>query len=277
MLLRPDLGSGFPTGPLVAASLLSGVDDDLKDPSFQRVAGESFMIISAAEIFDKTFFIVMIMTATHAKSAVFMASSVALLAHVGICATAGAIVGQYLSKRVTLGIIVILYTVYGAVFLLAWWQSDKTKPAEEDGMEEAQGALRAERTEDGMEGESLQPQPLRPPTSGWSQDRVGERLQEPKEEEVTWTGWWLSFMITFSAVFLGEFGDRTQIAMIGQTANYPVWPVCLGCGLAFIIQVGLSMIAGEALVRLGISHATMLLFGAISFFGFAIWALVFQD
>ena len=50
-----------------------------------------------------------------------------------------------------------------------------------------------------------------------------------------------------------------------------------GSGNPVKLTVCFSMLAGELLLRLGITHGTLLLFGAISFFAFAIFALVYQD
>merc|ERR1712061_113526 len=41
------------------------------------------------------------------------------------------------------------------------------------------------------------------------------------------------FAKAFGGVFIAEWGDRTQIAMIGQHASQPLVPVFLGSVLAF--------------------------------------------
>jgi len=39
----------------------------------------------------------------------------------------------------------------------------------------------------------------------------------------------------FMGVFIAEWGDRTQIAMIGQHASQPLIPVCIGSLIAFFL------------------------------------------
>lgn len=262
------------SGRLAATSLLSGEGN-----AFGAVVAESFLIISAAEIFDKTFFIVMILTATQNKWAVFLSACAALWAHVGICASAGILVAQYMSKTVTIGLIVSVYLTYAILFFIAYWQApNRDKPAEQDGMEEAHADLLEAQGSVSAQGGSAEAQggsEAQGPEAPGGSEAQGSQSQESQGS--IWTGFWVSFWLCFSAVFLGEFGDRTQFAMVGQTSNYPLWPVCLGCSAAFLVQVCFSMLAGELLLRLGITHGTLLLFGAISFFAFAIFALVYQD
>lgn len=237
--------------PPKAASLITVSEIPAAAGGFWTVAGDSFMIISAAEIFDKTFFIIMLLTTTHDKWAVFHAATVALLAHVAICCSTGVLFAKYVSRDIMLRIIVAVYFFYAGLFFFMFWVSDRGKPAEEEAMLEAQEDLNQE----------------------------DEAAPEDAAEDASkdgWGSWCTGFTVTFSAVFLGEFGDRTQFAMFGQTSIYPVWPVCLGCSAAFLVQVVFSMLAGEALLRMGISRGTLLLFSAISFLGFAIFALVYQ-
>merc|ERR1719220_2924720 len=46
---------------------------------------------------------------------------------------------------------------------------------------------------------------------------------------------WLVLTKSFMAVFIAEWGDRTQIAMVGQHASQPLIPVFLGSMVAFVL------------------------------------------
>merc|ERR1719330_423338 len=52
----------------------------------------------------------------------------------------------------------------------------------------------------------------------------------------------------FMGVFIAEWGDRTQIAMIGQHASQPLVPVFLGSVVAFLLLT-LSAIGAAALLQ----------------------------
>merc|ERR1719387_207485 len=64
--------------------------------------------------------------------------------------------------------------------------------------------------------------------------------QGKAKAEVQQLAWTRIFSQCFVAMFLAEWGDRTQIAMIGQHASQPLIPVCLGSLAAFFLLTCLS-------------------------------------
>ncbi|MEW6101881.1 MAG: TMEM165/GDT1 family protein [Candidatus Omnitrophota bacterium] len=76
---------------------------------------------------------------------------------------------------------------------------------------------------------------------------------------------WKVFMVTFSAVFLAELADKTQLVGIGMAAKsgkpLPVW---LGSVCAYIIVTFFSVLAGTLLSRF-INPELVRYFGALLF------------
>lgn len=59
------------------------------------------------------------------------------------------------------------------------------------------------------------------------------------------------FFTTFATLFLAEFGDKTQLAVINLTASTrKPWPVFFGAAAALAAVTGIGVLFGEGLVRL---------------------------
>jgi len=78
------------------------------------------------------------------------------------------------------------------------------------------------------------------------------------------------FSACFMAMFIAEWGDRTQIAMIGQHASQPLIPVCIGSLAAFLILTLSAVIVGGLLANTKLSEKMVHLVSAISFAVFAV-------
>lgn len=74
---------------------------------------------------------------------------------------------------------------------------------------------------------------------------------------------------TFSMVFLGEFGDRSQISTIAMASGSDYWYVILGAIVGHAICTAIAVIGGKMLAA-KITMRTVTLGGAFSFFIFAI-------
>ena len=61
---------------------------------------------------------------------------------------------------------------------------------------------------------------------------------------------WRAFLISFGLIFLAEFGDKTQLEVIGLVAksNSP-WAVFLGAIAALVIATLLAVLFGELLLK----------------------------
>ena len=100
------------------------------------------------------------------------------------------------------------------------------------------------------------------------EDEPAPKKPEPQE---TTTGTkkvknWKSIVCQcFMAMFIAEWGDRTQIAMIGQHASQPLIPVCLGSLLAFFLLTVSAVIVGMCLDGMKLSEKMVHLVSSLSF------------
>merc|ERR550514_1130733 len=84
---------------------------------------------------------------------------------------------------------------------------------------------------------------------------------------------WQLLGAAFMTTFLAEMGDRTQIAMIGQSAAQPLIPVMCGGAVAFLQLTAIAVLTGSALQGQGLKERSVLLVGALSFAAFAVLTL----
>jgi Ca2+/H+ antiporter, TMEM165/GDT1 family len=82
---------------------------------------------------------------------------------------------------------------------------------------------------------------------------------------------WSQFLTAFTAIFLAELGDKTQIAVITMSASTrkPL-SVFLGGSLAMTILTGIGVLAGE-LVTKYVSEQVLSKVAAILFVAIGIW------
>lgn len=81
---------------------------------------------------------------------------------------------------------------------------------------------------------------------------------------------WKIFMATFWLVFLAELGDKTQLAVMLQSAVHGRWIVFLAASLALVMSTLLGVYVGGLLSKLvserlihGIGGGLFLVFGAM--------------
>jgi putative Ca2+/H+ antiporter (TMEM165/GDT1 family) len=222
-------------------------------PRFWSVTWQAFVLVSVAELFDKTFFVVLILALRYDKLIVFIAGFLALLTHVFLAAGLGYIIASAAQKYVidfaTAGIYLLFAFLYGHDYL----QADSEKTGEFEGLNEASESL-------GQYGTVNE--------DGGNDGTGGQARQGGNRQVMNLTS---LMLVTYTTTFIAEMGDRTQFAMIGLHASQPLWPVVVGCTFAFLQLTGIAVLTGKMLEKSGISERTVLLTGAISFFGFAIY------
>jgi len=83
------------------------------------------------------------------------------------------------------------------------------------------------------------------------------------------------FLLVFSAIFVAELGDKTQIATaLFASQGFPVW-AGLGSALALVLSTALAVLAGRALTRLQPRHKRLIrLIGAIAFLAVGLYQVV---
>lgn len=79
----------------------------------------------------------------------------------------------------------------------------------------------------------------------------------------------------FSAVFIAELGDKTQLATMLFAADKEVskWTVFFGASLALIVASGIGVLAGSAISQF-VSAKQLGYVAGIGFIGIGVWTLI---
>jgi len=190
----------------------------------------SFCVVGVAEIFDKTWFVALICALNYGKKIAFIGGFLALALHVFLAAALGVAISQFFSIRA------LCFSTAAVFLLLAMAYSVEFLSAES------------------------------------ASDVIAERSSEAKESlkaDKDKDSWLDIFGRVFLAVFVAEWGDRTQVAMITLHSSAPWLPVCLGSLVAFLLLT-LSAVAAATLVQHAkLSERFISGVSAASFFVFA--------
>ncbi|NYI04321.1 putative Ca2+/H+ antiporter (TMEM165/GDT1 family) [Allostreptomyces psammosilenae] len=86
-------------------------------------------------------------------------------------------------------------------------------------------------------------------------------------------GRWATVGTAFTVVFVGEWGDITQLATANLAATQGLLPVAVGAAAALMSVSALALTAGQALAR-RVSLAAVQRVGALVMAALAVWSLV---
>lgn len=192
------------------------------------------LLISLSELGDKTFFIAAILSMRYPRRLVF-AGVMAALASMTIIAVA---MGQ------VVGLLPPIYLHWAAIFLFSLfgikllYQASKM-PASQSCEEEEEEAMKA------VSGSN----------SAKNKSKMGVLLE------------------AFTLTFIGEWGDRTQIATIALAATYHPVGVVLGVILGHGISTAIAVLGGR-IISGHISERTITAVGGCLFIVFALVALI---
>ncbi|HAM34834.1 MAG TPA: hypothetical protein DEB40_04515 [Elusimicrobia bacterium] len=79
------------------------------------------------------------------------------------------------------------------------------------------------------------------------------------------------FLEAFAALFVAEFGDKTQLAVITLTAStQKPWAVFLGASLALTAVTAIGVLFGQTAMRL-VPEAVMQRVAATAFIAIGVW------
>ncbi|KAK5109025.1 hypothetical protein LTR62_007573 [Meristemomyces frigidus] len=248
----------------------------------------SFTMILFSEIGDKTFLIAALMAMRHPRLLVFSAAFGALIAMTVLSALLGHAVPTLLPKRLTTFAAAILFLIFGARSLREGLAMDKSQGVGEE-MKEVEAELEEKEyslarhasrrdsennlgtLESGRGGTTkLGPSPpsSRSPSPVPSRPASTKRLTAGLTNLV---GLVLSpaWVQTFIMTFLGEWGDRSQIATIAMAAGQDYWWVTLGACAGHAVCTGLAVIGGRALAG-RVSLRVVTIGGAVAFLVFGV-------
>lgn len=236
----------------------------------------SFTMILVSEIGDKTFLVAALMAMRHPRLVVFSAAFSALIGMTVLSAVLGHAVPTLIPKSFTKFMAAILFLVFGAKMLKEGREMSPDEGVGEE-MREVEAELEEKEHEQlrlGRRRSSITPHNLeagraggRPKTRG-----SGNRMPSPPESisssssrgssphprqhltnAFSGLGNLFSLLLspawvqTFVMTFLGEWGDRSQIATIAMAAGQDYWWVTIGASAGHGICTAAAVIGGRAI------------------------------
>ncbi|KAK4620107.1 GCR1-dependent translation factor 1 [Fulvia fulva] len=250
----------------------------------------SFAMIIFSEIGDKTFLVAALMAMRHARLLVFSAALAALIAMTVLSAVLGHAFPTLLPKKFTTFAAAVLFFVFGAKSLregLAMpkdaGMGDEMREVEEE-LEEEEHKMRR-KSHSKMSPHELESGRGRSTSlnkGGIPDSPPMSRSPSPSRRKSTGLAGlqnllslvlspaWVS---TFVMTFLGEWGDRSQIATIAMAAGQDYWLVTIGAIAGHACCTGMAVLGGKALAG-KVSMRVVTIGGAIAFLVFGVIYLI---
>lgn len=239
----------------------SGADQghEVDDPRSSFYMAVSMIVVS--EIGDKTFLIAALMAMKNSKLVVFTSAFSSLAVMTVLLGVVGHALPTLISERMTHLLAALLFVVFG-IRLLREGLAMSKEAGVDDELAEVEEEIAMNDKNDQMEdlegGGKRQP----PKHTGFSQ--FASQLKNLASFVLS-PVWIQVFVMTF----LGEWGDRSQIATIAMAAGSNYWFVIFGAIIGHMLCTAAACIGGELLAS-RISMRTVTLGGALAFFVFAV-------
>ncbi|KXG46133.1 Uncharacterized protein family UPF0016 [Penicillium griseofulvum] len=257
----------------------------------------SFTMILVSEIGDKTFLVAALMAMRHPRLVVFSAAFSALIGMTVLSAVLGHAVPTLIPKTFTKFMAAILFLVFGVKMLKEGREMSPDEGVGEE-MREVEAELEEKEHEQlrmSRRRSSVTPHNLEAGRAGRPKTRgSGNRLPSPPESlsssssrgsspqprqrlnnAVSGLSNLFSLLLspawvqTFVMTFLGEWGDRSQIATIAMAAGQDYWWVTIGASAGHGICTAAAVIGGRAIAG-RVSMRVVTLGGAVAFLVFGV-------
>ncbi|KAF9038983.1 UPF0016-domain-containing protein [Hymenopellis radicata] len=254
---------------------MSSASDTKAEDSLQALI-QAFAMIIVSEIGDKTFLIAAILAMRHPRMTVFLGAFGSLVVMSVLSAAMGHILPTLIPRRWTQALAGVLFLVFGAKMLMEGRQmkAGNEKIAEE--MREAEEEIEGDdATHDGTgrraNGSVI---PLEEMEEGVSRlrDSPSPKTSSVVEGARNFCSLFLGpvFVQAFVLTFLGEWGDRSQIATIALGAAHNVYLVSMGTIVGHSCCTAIAVIGGRYVsTKISVKHVTLggaclfLIFGVI--------------
>ncbi|GEQ66446.1 hypothetical protein JCM33374_g109 [Metschnikowia sp. JCM 33374] len=250
----------------VPSHLTQGVSDGSEDEShnLQSLYMAISMII-VSEIGDKTFLIAALMSMKHSKYVVFSAAFSSLALMTVLSGIVGHALPTLISERITKLLAAVLFVVFG--FKLFREGSAMSKDA---GVGEEMAEVEEELQTSNMNAQMTNLE------EGVTESRSASKSSQTLAQLTNLASFILSpvWIQVFVMTFLGEWGDRSQIATIAMAAGSDYWFVIFGAIIGHGLCTAAATIGGQLLAT-RISMRNVTLGGSFAFIVFAI--LYFYD
>lgn len=251
--------------------LLSGLDsaESAEYPRNDNYASfyMAVSMIAVSEIGDKTFLIAALMAMKNSKLIVFSSAFSSLAVMTVLLGVVGHALPSLISQRVTQFLASVLFVIFGFRLLREGLSMSKEAGVDEE-LAEVEEELASSHMNHQME--NLE--------SGAGENNVSST----RNQKLPWyheAGHQIenlaSFILSpvwiqvFVMTFLGEWGDRSQIATIAMAAGLDYWFVILGAVVGHAICTAVACVGGQLLAT-RISMRNVTLGGSVAFFVFAI-------
>ena len=214
---------------------------------FFRAFGESFMVILATEIGDRTFFIAAIMAMRHPRTIVWGGAVGALVVMTVLSTLVGHVAPLLISRQYTQYAAAALFLFFGVRMIKDGCAVEHAGASEE--LEEVEAELTKKQEDDPDDEEAANKEAV------------------AKDESLN-----KILMQAFTLTFLAEWGDRSQIATIALAAAREPFGVSIGASLGHALCTGIAVVGGKLLAS-SISERTVLIGGGVLFCIFSVLAL----
>jgi len=243
----------------------------------------SLVMVSVAELFDKTWFMGLILALRHDKFTVFCGSFTALFLHCIIAAGLGAAAAWAVPQSYLSWAAFSLFVVFTLLYAKEFINADPDGDVIAAGREEAEGETASLLAEADTPAESqMNTHSAASPNTSHEGSTLRKssyntaelaKQEEPKKITFSSTKPAAIFVKSCVAVFIAEWGDRTQIAMVGQHASLPLAPVFSGSVVAFIMLTASAVLVASLVEQMRLSERLVNGASALCFATFAVLAL----
>lgn len=200
----------------------------------------ALLLITAQELGDKTFFIVLILALRHPRHWVLVGAIAALSAMTVIAVVAGQLL-------VFLPPTLIHYLFVGLFLSFGLWLILKTQRSNQPHESLSEATTEVQKFE------------------AWEDQTWHQQFRQNQS--------WLVILEAFSLTFVAEWGDRTQLATMALASTHNPWGVIAGAIVGHSLSSLIAAIGGRWVAG-RISEKTITWIGGILFLGFGILKLI---
>ncbi|QLL34915.1 hypothetical protein HG536_0H02900 [Torulaspora globosa] len=222
-------------------------------------------MIGVSEIGDKTFLIAALMAMRHPRLLVFSSAASSLTIMTVLSGLVGHSFVTLISERYTHFFAGILFLIFGYKLTIEGLEMRKDAGVEEElaEVEEEIAVTDLNANMQSAETGGVSDNGFYKSTKGLKRilSKVGDAAS------LVLSPLWVQI---FAMIFLGEFGDRSQISIVAMASSRYYWYIICGAVVGHLVCTGLAVLGGKLLAT-KISMRTVTLGGALSFFIFAIF------
>lgn len=256
--------------PQLAMSISELVYLGLAQHSYKAFA-KSMMVVGVAEVFDKTWFVTLVLSLKVGKQIAFMGSFAALAVHTVLSAALGLAIARYVWASTLDFATAALFSLFAVMYARDYYYASPDGDMISAGKEEADECFGAPEKETSTTYGGASGSPDKQGGLTFDEEQL-KALPESVPQTKTAFSWRKLFQ-AFMMVFVAEWGDRTQFAMIGLHSSLPVAPVFLGSLAAFFILCLSAVMVAVVVEKQRLSERLIYGFVSLSFVIFAALSL----